>query len=128
MNRSELDPLYNAFFLFLSTNSTDASMDTFAALALATEPSDPNVMNQKPRKQNAFIVTKGMAWQIFITSFVFLICSIVLLSYLKHVHLGNTFGKEKDLRTATILLNNEIVIGKDGFICMLCQPFKLMGC
>lgn len=35
-------------------------MDTLAALCLASEPADPNVLTEKPRKQNAFILTKPM--------------------------------------------------------------------
>lgn len=40
-------------------------MDTFAALALATEPSDPVVMKNRPRKISDFIVTGSMAKSIF---------------------------------------------------------------
>jgi Ca2+-transporting ATPase len=36
-------------------------MDTFAALALATEPPHEDVMNRPPRNSDAFIVTKEMA-------------------------------------------------------------------
>lgn len=35
-------------------------MDTLAALYLASEPADENVLTEKPRKQNAFILTKPM--------------------------------------------------------------------
>lgn len=35
-------------------------MDTLAALCLASEPADENVLTEKPRKQNAFILTKSM--------------------------------------------------------------------
>lgn len=35
-------------------------MDTIAALCLASEPADENVLTEKPRKQNAFILTKPM--------------------------------------------------------------------
>ena len=40
-------------------------MDTFAALALATEPPHPEVMRSRPRDPEAFIVTPGMAKGIF---------------------------------------------------------------
>ena len=36
-------------------------MDTFAALALASLPPSREVMNDKPRKQTDFIITRGMA-------------------------------------------------------------------
>lgn len=35
-------------------------MDTLAALCLASEPADSNVLLEKPRKQNSFILTKQM--------------------------------------------------------------------
>ncbi len=56
-------------------------MDTFAALALATEPPHWKVMQQPPRKPNAFIVTTPMAQNIFITGAIFLVILISLLIY-----------------------------------------------
>ncbi|MDD3154374.1 MAG: calcium-translocating P-type ATPase, PMCA-type [Victivallaceae bacterium] len=47
-------------------------MDTFAALALATEPPTPAVMKQHPRKPGSFIVTGAMAKQIAGTSVLFM--------------------------------------------------------
>lgn len=35
-------------------------MDTFAAMALASLPPDPEVMNEKPRKNSDFIISRGM--------------------------------------------------------------------
>ena len=40
-------------------------MDTFAALALATEPANEAVMSEKPRNPKAFIITKDM-WKFII--------------------------------------------------------------
>lgn len=40
-------------------------MDTFAALALATEPPHNSVLQRAPRKSDAFIVTRDMAISIF---------------------------------------------------------------
>ena len=48
-------------------------MDTFAALALATEPPDPSVMDRPPRRSSDFIVTPGMARWIFGTGIVLVI-------------------------------------------------------
>ncbi len=39
-------------------------MDTFAALALASLPPTPEVMNRPPRRTDAFIITRAMAWRI----------------------------------------------------------------
>ncbi|MDR0881118.1 MAG: calcium-translocating P-type ATPase, PMCA-type [Candidatus Adiutrix sp.] len=47
-------------------------MDTFAALALASEPPDWSVMRQPPRDPEAFIVTPAMAKFIFIVGGLFL--------------------------------------------------------
>ncbi len=54
-------------------------MDTFAALALATEPAYKEVMKRKPRGINDFIVTKGMAKNIFSVGFVFLVILLGIL-------------------------------------------------
>lgn len=40
-------------------------MDTFAALALATEPPESNVMTRKPYHKNATIVTEVMWRNVF---------------------------------------------------------------
>lgn len=47
-------------------------MDTFAALALATEPPTPKVMEARPRSPKAFIVTPAMGWNIVLTALVFI--------------------------------------------------------
>ena len=54
-------------------------MDTFAALALATEPSYKEVMEKAPRKAGDFIVSKGMMWNIFGQGIFFLAVLMVLL-------------------------------------------------
>lgn len=56
-------------------------MDTFAALALATEPAYKEVMSKKPRGINDFIVTKGMLYNIFVTGGLFLLISLAMLLY-----------------------------------------------
>ena len=54
-------------------------MDTFAALALATEPPDPKVMEQPPRRNSAFIVTPAMWHGILGGGLVFLVVLAALL-------------------------------------------------
>jgi Ca2+-transporting ATPase len=56
-------------------------MDTFAALALATEPPHQDVMGRPPRKPEDFIVTKTMAAGIFSAAAIFLAVLIGLLVY-----------------------------------------------
>lgn len=57
-------------------------MDTFAALALATEPPQGDVMNRPPRHPDDFIITSGMARGIFGLGFLFVIVQVGLLMYL----------------------------------------------
>ena len=58
-------------------------MDTFAALALATEPSYKEVMEKTPRKVSDFIVNKSMMWNIFGQGIVFLAVLLALLFHYK---------------------------------------------
>jgi Ca2+-transporting ATPase len=57
-------------------------MDTFAALALATEPPDPGVMRRPPRRPAELIVTAPMARAIFSVGGLFVLLLSGLLLYL----------------------------------------------
>jgi Ca2+-transporting ATPase len=59
-------------------------MDTFAALALSTEPPHPEVMERQPRKSGDFIITPVMAGLILKTATAFLAVFIGMLFYMKH--------------------------------------------
>ena len=54
-------------------------MDTFAALALATEPANDAVMSEKPRDPKAFIITRSMWANIFGVGVLFFIILVTLL-------------------------------------------------
>ncbi|MCL2029383.1 MAG: calcium-translocating P-type ATPase, PMCA-type [Deltaproteobacteria bacterium] len=54
-------------------------MDTFAALALASEPPDWSLMEKPPRKPDAFIVTPDMAKAIFAVGGLFVAMFLVLV-------------------------------------------------
>ena len=54
-------------------------MDTFAALALATEPANDSVMKDRPRDPKAFIITQDMWMQIFSVGIIFFIAMVFLL-------------------------------------------------
>ena len=54
-------------------------MDTFAALALATEPANDAVMSERPRDPKAFIITKEMWKNIFGVGLSFFIILVILL-------------------------------------------------
>jgi len=59
-------------------------MDTFAALSLATEPPQPEVMNRPPRSSTAFIITPAMARNILSTGIFFLIGFITVLKIMEY--------------------------------------------
>ena len=58
-------------------------MDTFAALALATEPPHHGVMQRPPRRPDAFIITPQMGRSILATGTCFLVLLIAFLLYLR---------------------------------------------
>ncbi len=58
-------------------------MDTFAALALATEPPHRDVLNRPPRSPQVFIVTRSMAINIFGVALLFLVVLIALLRWMQ---------------------------------------------
>ena len=59
-------------------------MDTFAALALATEPPKESVMKNKPRSSSDYIVTGAMGKQIFGVGFIFLLILGGILVYIQN--------------------------------------------
>ena len=66
-------------------------MDTFAALALATEPAYRNVMNNKPRKITDFIVTRKMLKNIFVTGGIFFVLLLGILLWFNRNNNISTF-------------------------------------
>lgn len=58
-------------------------MDTFAAMALASIAPSMDVMNEKPRKQTDFIITKAMRNDIFGVGILFLAVLMGLLAWFK---------------------------------------------
>lgn len=54
-------------------------MDTFAALALATEPANDAVMTEKPRNPDAFIITRKMWYDILGKGLIFFVLCIAML-------------------------------------------------
>ena len=58
-------------------------MDTFAALALATEPPHWSVMERSPRNPESFIVSTSMAKNIFTTGLSFLVFLVSFLVYIR---------------------------------------------
>ncbi|NEP83487.1 MAG: haloacid dehalogenase, partial [Okeania sp. SIO3B3] len=58
-------------------------MDTFAALALATEPPNQKVMENAPRNSEDFIISKPMMVSIFSVAAVFLVFFVAFLLYIQ---------------------------------------------
>jgi Ca2+-transporting ATPase len=83
-------------------------MDTFAALALATEPPHQGVLHRPPRSPKAFIVTRAMAWSIFGAGAAFL---AVLLGYILVVKGQGGFANEDaPARDSTLLFTGFVLL------------------
>lgn len=65
-------------------------MDTFAAMALASISPSMDVMNEKPRHQSDFIISKAMQLNIFGVGFSFLAVLMGILAYFKGLPEGMT--------------------------------------
>jgi Ca2+-transporting ATPase len=59
-------------------------MDTFAAIALCSEPPRANLMKRPPKKRAESILTRAMLGNIFITAAFFVVVMIALLLGMKH--------------------------------------------
>lgn len=68
-------------------------MDTFAAMALASLPPEPDVMKDKPRRQSDFIVTRSVGWAIGVVGVLFFALMLGLLSYYQST--GNIFSEQE---------------------------------
>lgn len=79
-------------------------MDTLAALALATEPPNPEVMNHPPRSPRAFIVTPAMAWNIFGTAGFVLVCVVGFIFF------SRSAGQEGSLEMLTLLFTGFVLL------------------
>lgn len=65
-------------------------MDTFAALALASIPPSESVMQEKPRRNSDFIITKPMQYNILGVGTIFLVILFGLLIYFNNAEGGMT--------------------------------------
>lgn len=79
-------------------------MDTFAALALATEPPSDDVMHQTPRDKQAFIITPSMWRWILVLGFAFI---AALVAYIKHITAG---GIEPSVHDVTVLFTGFVML------------------
>lgn len=81
-------------------------MDTLAALALATEPPNAEVMRHSPRDPEAFIVTPYMAWNIFGTAAFFILCFIGFVTYCS----SRGISMENNVEMLTILFTSFVLL------------------
>ncbi|MHC1739334.1 MAG: calcium-translocating P-type ATPase, PMCA-type [Ignavibacteriaceae bacterium] len=79
-------------------------MDTFAALALATQPPDKEVMTHKPRKSTDFIIPANMGKLIFVYAAIFFVVLIGAMLYFNH-----TEGEVSD-RELTLFFNGFVFL------------------
>ena len=95
-------------------------MDTFAALALATEPPHWNVMERPPRSPEAFIVSPSMTRNIFTTGLCFLIFLVGFLIYLRQDGLVSAYELSLFFAVFVLLqfwnLFNARCLGLDKFV------------
>ncbi len=79
-------------------------MDTFAAMALASLPPEEEVMREKPRPRNQFIITRPMATSIFGYGVLFIAVLMGMLGWWHH-HTG-----EPTLRQLTIFFSTFVFL------------------
>lgn len=96
-------------------------MDSLAAIALASEPADENVLNEKPRDRKEFIINKPLAKAIFgFGGLIWLLCTLVLwgmkhgVEFLSHMNLTIFFASYMVLNWWNLF--NARVIGKNKSI------------
>ena len=77
-------------------------MDTFASLALATEPARWEVMKQHPRKSGDFIISRDMQRRIFSYGVTFIVVLVIFLLAVQHD--GLVTGQELSMFYATFIL------------------------
>src|SRR5262245_46042324 len=59
-------------------------MDTFAAIALCSEPPRAHLMRKPPKRRDESIITRDMLWNILVTAGFFVVVMIALLLGMKH--------------------------------------------
>ncbi|MCM0236672.1 calcium-translocating P-type ATPase, PMCA-type [Bacteroides fragilis] len=108
-------------------------MDSLAAIALASEPADENVLSEKPRDRKEFIINKSLAKAILgFGGLIWLLCTLVLwgmkhnVACLSHINLTIFFAAYMVLNWWNLF--NARVIGKNKSIFDgLGQNLKFVG-
>lgn len=78
-------------------------MDTFAALALATDPPTPSVLDRKPDPKSSRLITLNM-WKMIIGQAIYQLIVTLVLDFRGNEILGYTTEFEK-IRLETLVFN-----------------------
>jgi Ca2+-transporting ATPase len=78
-------------------------MDTFAALALATDPPTPSILKRKPEPKSARLITVDM-WKMIIGQSIYQLIVILVLNFAGNEILGYHTASERD-RLETVIFN-----------------------
>jgi Ca2+-transporting ATPase len=83
-----LGPLFGVKppFTILQLLWINVVMDTFASIALCSEPPRPGLMNLPPKRRDENILTRSMLWNIFTTAVFFIVVMMALLMGMKYGH------------------------------------------
>ena len=81
-------------------------MDTFAALALATDPPNSQVLNRLPEPKSAPLITLNM-WKMIIGQSIYQLVVTLTLNFAGNKILGYTTGYEQD-RLETFVFNSYV--------------------
>lgn len=108
-------------------------MDTLAAMALASIPPTEDVMEEKPRKQSDFIITKGMARFIFGVGAILFIVLFAMLVYFKQTTMDDVSTHDLTIFFTTFvmlqfwnLFNVKGYGSKHAFIAKLSHSYGLL--
>ncbi|KAK0558170.1 plasma membrane calcium, partial [Tilletia horrida] len=97
-------------------------MDTFAALALATDPATPKLLNRKPDRRNAPLISTDM-WKMIIGQSIYQIIVVLVLNFAgKHI-LGLEGGNEAEERQHDVYMSALIFN-----VFVWCQLFNQINC
>lgn len=80
-------------------------MDTFAALALATDPPTPAILDRKPEPKSAPLITLTM-WKMIIGQAIFQIVATLILYYAGPQFLGASYGTSDGDVMKTLVFNS----------------------
>jgi len=79
-------------------------MDTFAALALATDPPAPSILNRKPDPKSAPLITINM-WKMIIGQAIYQLVVTFILHFAGHGILGYPRDPTGDLQLDSLVFN-----------------------